>query len=131
MSHPLINKLTKERDKLTAQIIIAKERETLALSVAAQWELKASMVTSIFRQEMFHIKEDMENARTLSELKKWLQEDVLEKWASFMLSADELDDLTQDDFVEKAKVLTSKANIKFDTVKLMETRDKIRKEYGL
>jgi len=131
MSHPLINKLTKERDKLTAQIIIAKERETLALSVAAQWELKASMVTSIFRQEMFHIKEDMENARTLSELKKWLQEDVLEKWASFMLSADELDDLTQDDFVEKAKVLTSKANIKFDTVKLIETRDKIRKEYGL
>lgn len=131
MSHPIISKVTKERDKLTAQLIIAKEREQLALKAAARWEVKASMITSLFAKEMQHIRDDIENARTLTELKTWLISDVLDKWSDFLIDSSTLDDMDQSEWETKATALAKRADIRFNPESIQQLSQQVAKEYGL
>lgn len=129
--HPQINKLQKENEKIKRQLEVSKQREKLALTACARWELKSSMITSLFAKEMQHIRDDIDNARTLNELKSWMVTDVLDKWSDFLISANELDDMDDDSWDEKAERLASRANIKFNQLDIKKQQVEIFKEYGL
>lgn len=131
MSHPIIKQLEKENRKLMSQLSVSKERERLAVTAAARQELRATMVTSIFAKEMQHIRDDLQNARTLTELKNWLTEDVLDKWSDFMISASELETIDRNDWEKRAEALADRANIHFNPESLKNLSAQIMQEYGL
>jgi hypothetical protein len=111
-----------------------KQKANMFLRIAARQELRASMITSFFAKHVESVAEDLDNARTLSELKTWLKTDFIDKFNHLLVKSNELDRDAQD-WEEKASDIATGHDIKFnkDSINnnLVEIIDEYKQAYML
>lgn len=130
MSHPLISKLTKERDKAIKELASYKLADRSvkleeAVRIAARERLQADMYSSVFKGVLESIDEDIDNARTIAEVRAWVKNDIIARFRPAFETTDFVESMNSESIIEQVGIGFNPAQLK---VKLAQYQDEIRKE---